>query len=72
MCKCIEEVNAFLAPYNTELVIEIFRGTIVVETQKKENRVRGRAKAMLPTFCPFCGEKYPERALARATGEERS
>lgn len=67
MCDCIETVNAKLAERNTRLHEPIFvfgpdpGRRLFIETERIE---RGRGKkpkvSMFATFCPFCGEKYPE------------
>lgn len=61
-CNCIDSVNELLKPHNSELVHTLgFGGTpcrTVIQTSKIASKQRGQAKAMLATFCPFCGERY--------------
>jgi hypothetical protein len=61
-----------LAPRNTRLSLAMFfDGPVkvkpVIETERIE-KGRGKPKAVsfLPSFCPFCGEKYPSDAAIAA------
>lgn len=63
-CDCIRTLDAQLKPYNTRLGVTLVFGktsavypTLVTE-QVEKGRGKAKAKAMLPTFCPFCGVKY--------------
>lgn len=63
MCNCIDEANKGLAEKNVQLDLAFnvrgdVRPQIVVE--KIDRKVRGKVPMLLPSFCPFCGEKYPE------------
>ncbi len=65
MCECISTVNEHLAKHNAQLLLPMFvvRGSTqrpFVETTKLDEKKRGKPPAMFATFCPFCGEKYPE------------
>lgn len=64
-CNCIAETNAMLAEYNTVLVTTMFRkpDAVAVATDRIST-ARGAKKAaiFIASFCPFCGERYPERA----------
>jgi hypothetical protein len=69
MCECITKVNAALAGDNTQLGITVVIGgqtsslpTIV--TEKVNTKLRKGPVAVIPSFCPFCGEKY-EKAEAQ-------
>jgi hypothetical protein len=63
MCDCISKVNNLLASRNTALVQDIISTTphTFVATVKLKSGVRSKPVAMMATFCPFCGEKYPPR-----------
>ena len=79
MCDCIEELNAKLAERNSRIVEGIAlrmstgasRSYPVIECEKINKRNRDRA-SVIPTFCPFCGERYkipdvePEKAKETA------
>lgn len=61
MCDCITEVNKLLDAHNAELVLPLFGNQRpFIETAKKERTKRGKPPLMQATFCPFCGEKYPD------------
>lgn len=64
-CKCVETMDAKLAPENTklEMALMVFAGPgdavvrPVVATVKVDEKKRGRAKTALASYCPFCGVK---------------
>lgn len=66
MCTCIRDMDAMLQPLNGRLGVTFSftrdgqgsstRPTIVVE--KIDTRSRVKPPLALPTFCPFCGERY--------------
>jgi hypothetical protein len=64
MCDCVEKVNANLKPHNTVLseisMLNMMSGTsrqsLKIATEKL-HRKRSKVKVVIPTFCPFCGEK---------------
>ena len=70
-CDCISVMDAKLADHNTRIAVTFgfprdgsppyTRPTI--QTEKLESRKRVGPAIALPSFCPFCGEKY-ERAPA--------
>lgn len=70
MCNCIETVNAKLAPeHRLDATLAIMPGQVAkpliglrrCDRGSLETR-RNKPSFMVPTFCPFCGEKYPERS----------
>ncbi len=75
-CECLSDMDAKLAAHNTRLVHSISLGVDgqlgftrpVLETEKVEPRRKGRHARVVPTFCPFCGERYePAPAEPAAT-----
>lgn len=63
-CNCISEVNAKLSESNGELLMTFWPvSRPLLETQKLDTKKRVRPPLVVPTFCPFCGEKYPEKVL---------
>ena len=66
MCDCITQMGAMLAPRNTRLSlgfsISTKTGAIheypVIMSEKIDKRSRAKQVQPIPTFCPFCGEKY--------------
>lgn len=63
-CQCAEEVDEKLAERNTRLMRAlVFRPPgerLMIETEVIEKKRGARATAIFPSFCPFCGTKYPE------------
>lgn len=74
-CDCLSRVNAELKARNTKLSISFVLTSDLngmdclplVATEKLDTKLRGRVMAVIPTFCPFCGAKYP-RDGAEAQG----
>lgn len=73
MCDCITYVNAKLAERNTQIMASISFAkddmsdsmeVPVIATEKVDTKKRGRPAIMVPTFCPFCGTKYPKKGAA--------
>jgi hypothetical protein len=65
MCDCINRTNKRFAEHklNTKLAPAYFpsgRVRLVVATCKVNEKEKGKAMNMIATYCPFCGEKYPE------------
>ncbi len=62
MCNCIDIVNEKLKEKNTKIGItfSLFGGPIRVGllTVKLDRKARQKPVTMLPTFFPFCGERY--------------
>lgn len=64
MCDCLDIVDKKLVEYNTRLMRAfLMNGTErpYIETVKLYSSKRGKAKTMLPTFCPFCGTRYEKQ-----------
>lgn len=70
MCDCVDDVNKMLEKENTFLekvsLLNMKTGTcresIHLVTGKLDRKKKGKAKVMLVTFCPFCGQRYaPEQ-----------
>ena len=63
MCDCIENIDNMLAEHNTKLALSITLGEKsmslpTIQVEKLNAKVRKGPAAIVPTFCPFCGEKY--------------
>jgi len=71
MCECITDINQKLAPQNARLSLTItFMGPGLSEyphiaIEKIDRSKRGKIPTcFIPTFCPFCGEKYTQETEA--------
>ena len=67
MCDCIKLFNEQLASRNTRIKIPISFGANkisslppMIVTEKVDERSRMKPVSLLASYCPFCGEKYPE------------
>ena len=67
MCKCISDVNGHLKERNTRLATSFcisrdlgrMDALPIIQSEKIDSKIRGKAMTVVPTFCPFCGTKYP-------------
>jgi hypothetical protein len=68
MCNCADAADEKLKERNTRLIRAFVfsprhadNPNLMIETEQIETG-RGKEKkmGMFATFCPFCGEKYPE------------
>jgi len=68
-CSCMEAINDHLKPRNTRLSVSFCltgdrAGMDVlpmIMVEKIDTKKRQRPMNVIPTFCPFCGTKYPRR-----------
>ena len=66
-CGCVALVNRDLAGHNAILVTPIVGPRrAIVQTKKLYQQNRRTPPVLFATYCPFCGEKYPEARGARA------
>lgn len=67
MCTCMTGINADLKEHNARLATSFVmtrdrKGMDclpIVQTEKLQSKSRVKPPIVLPTFCPFCGVKYP-------------
>lgn len=70
MCNCINKINECLSGYNTELDLPVTLTPInhnmqtsqqvIIATCKIDTKQRKGAVVMFASYCPFCGELYPQ------------
>lgn len=70
-CNCLEDINRALAKegFNTRVcshfMLDFKTGkahTVArLETEKADSKKREARKNIIPTYCPFCGKKYPTK-----------
>lgn len=64
MCDCYDAINKELETKNTRLepawliVDGKWIATPMIVTQKLDDKKRGKAINLFPSYCPFCGEQY--------------
>ena len=69
MCKCLELTQEALKEHNTRLVTTMqfdpkrgkMRSLPQLMTEKLDKKSRKKPITVVPTYCPICGEKYPEK-----------
>lgn len=72
MCNCIEEVSEKLKPHGCGLDVPLIiprdakapmpPAKVAVRTYRLDFNKRKTPALVVASFCPFCGEKYPEAA----------
>lgn len=70
MCNCISKINKKLEAeksntrVTTALLLNFKTGkercVAKIQTEKADSRKREKAKPIIPSYCPFCGEEYPK------------
>lgn len=63
MCTCIDNIDADLLARGTNAAVltNMFgHPRTLVMLYKHEEKKRGRLPLLQASFCPFCGERYPE------------
>lgn len=68
MCDCMTRVNEKLKDRNTRLSVNFLLSSdlsdadtmLMIQTEKLNKSLRVKM-TVIPTFCPFCGVKYPRK-----------
>jgi hypothetical protein len=62
MCGCISDCDNRLREHNTCLVTTLFSRPerVAIRTDKIVSKTRKGPVTLIASFCPFCGEKYPQ------------
>ena len=70
MCDCIKEMNDLLKDRNGVLVTTLFGTSKCCLWVDREKTGRGTKKppAVIASYCPMCGEKYPLTDPQRSQG----
>lgn len=69
MCDCMTRVNEKLKERNTKISVSFcltadlseVDAMPMLQTEKLDKRSRVKPTNVIPTFCPFCGIKYPRK-----------
>lgn len=69
MCNCMERVNEKLKERNTKLSVSFclsrdlseMDAMPMIQVEKVDRKLRTKPISVIPTFCPFCGVKYPRK-----------
>lgn len=70
-CDCIKDVDEHLSSHNTKIELPMFGlQRPFITTRKLDEKKRGKPMFIFASFCPFCGEKYPE-SKSTPTGDQR-
>lgn len=74
MCNCADIMNDRLRQYNFMLSRNLLQenAPALVEISKIERKKRTPSISLIASYCPFCGEKYPERGNPRGRGVLKS
>jgi hypothetical protein len=64
MCNCIALTDKALEPMNALVDVNLSLSggptTVSIRTSLIEKRRGARPPVLIPSFCPFCGERYPK------------
>lgn len=66
MCGCMKRINENLKERNTKLSTGFCLSKdlgsadllLIIQTEKLDKRSRVKPVTVIPTFCPFCAERY--------------
>ena len=66
-CECMKIMDAKLAEFNSKLQVSIVWGRGTLEARpyigvEKINPRKVNKRAVIATFCPFCGDAYEVRS----------
>jgi len=66
MCDCIKEIGEQLKSMNNNTKLQICMfwdgkpSRAMIATKKVESKLHGKPNNIVASYCPFCGEKYPD------------
>jgi len=64
MCKCASRLDEKLKSLNYMLSRNLLEGEeapALIEIVKIDRKKRTPSQSLVASYCPFCGDKYPER-----------